>query len=390
MSPLQQYTADHRYLLHTVARLTGIADPVALEPDQFMSHLLKAARRGEFVPLDGVLVRDWNPDTRRSQSGIHLGARVYEINSVRFVRVQMEMDQNWHWAGATFLVVARQDYRRLYRAALACRRDSEPAGKPPVMIPEQAERLWENTIRFLDGANLRRIKAYGGRARRGVLLTGPPGNGKTMACRWIWEACRRHRWDWRLVTPSLYRQARNSCDAQDEIRALFSLNRRGVVFFDDMDLALRDRETTAETDDQAVFLTSLDGITISEGIVYVFTTNCRLELIDRAFKRPGRIDLVMHFELPDAALRRRLLESWHADIREHLDVDQAVCATDGFSFAELDELKNLLIMHFVDSGRWDWERALECFRLNREELGAARRCRVGFSAPAPGRNGTKA
>ena len=62
-----------------------------------------------------------------------------------------------------------------------------------------------------------------------------------------------------------------------------------------MDVALRDRDTVKETDDQAVFLAALDGIEVNEGVVYVFTTNCPLDLIDPAFKRPGRIDLVLHF-----------------------------------------------------------------------------------------------
>src|SRR4029077_1762777 len=135
---------------------------------------------------------------------------------------------------------------KLYKIALRCRRDDEPPSQPPVLPPEQLDQLFKNTIGYLDGPNLERIKAYGGRARRGVLLTGPPGNGKTMACRWIWEACRRRGWDWRLVTPSMYRQARASQEAEDEVRALFTLDRRGVVFFDDMDLALRDRDATAD------------------------------------------------------------------------------------------------------------------------------------------------
>ncbi len=164
------------------------------------------------------------------------------------------------------------------------------------MPNEQLDLLWKNTIGYLEGTNLERIKAYGGRAKRGVLLTGSPGNGKTMACRWIWEACRQRRWEYRLVTPDNYRSARSN----DGIEDLFSVERRGIIFFDDMDLALRDREKVAETEDQAVFLRAMDGIQVNEGVVFVFTTNCSLDLIDRAFKRPGRLDLVLHFKAPDA------------------------------------------------------------------------------------------
>jgi hypothetical protein len=57
------------------------------------------------------------------------------------------------------------------------------------------------------------------------------------------------------------------------IENLFGVNRRGIVFFDDMDLALRDRDKVAETEDQAVFLSAMDGITVNEGVVFVFSSS---------------------------------------------------------------------------------------------------------------------
>src|SRR5262249_44145320 len=145
-----------------------------------------------------------------------------------------------------------------------------------------------------------------------------------------------------------------------------------------MDLALRDRDTIAETEDQAVFLSAMDGITINEGVVFVFTTNCSLDLIDRAFKRPGRLDVVLHFRPPDADLRRRLIGGWHADVRSAINGEQAVASTDGHSFAEIEELKNLLVMHYMESGRWDWARALRQFAVNRAEMTAPPRRQVSF------------
>jgi cell division protease FtsH len=375
-SRLKQYTADHRYLLEVVARQAGFAAPVAIDLDDFTTPVLKAARKGELLSVDGVLVRDWDPDNRRIYPGIRLGMRVYTIDGVRLVRVRFGYNDQQNGWGLDFVAVDRKDYRRFYRIALRCRRDFEPPSQPPVLPPEQAEQLWKNTIGYLDRGNLRRIRSYGGRAKRGVLLTGAPGNGKTMACRWIWEECRRRRWDWRLVTPDAYRQAR----ATDSIEQLFTVERRGVIFFDDMDLALRDRETVHETEDQAVFLSALDGISINEGVVFVFTTNCSLELIDQAFKRPGRLDLVLHFKSPDAGLRRRLVARWHQDIRTHLDVEAAVASTEGYTFAEIEELKNLLIMRFMECGDWDWSWALDQFDINRKELSKRQLRRVGFGA----------
>jgi hypothetical protein len=376
MSDLKQYTADHRYLLEQAGRAARLADPVAIELAEFYLPVIKAARRRELLPIDGVLVRDWDPDGRRTNPGVQLGMRLYEIEDVRFVRVRFIHDDHNSCWGMDFVAVDRKDYAKLYRIALRCRRDDEPPSQPPVLPEEQLDLLWKNTIGYLDGPNLERIKAYGGRAKRGVLLTGAPGNGKTMACRWIWEACRQRRWEYRLVTPDNYRQARG----HDAIDDLFSVERRGIIFFDDMDLALRDRDKIAETEDQAVFLSAMDGIQANEGVVFVFTTNCSLDLIDRAFKRPGRLDLVLHFKAPDATLRRRLLDRWHPDIRAGLDLEQAVASSDGFSFAEIEELKNLLVMHFMDSQVWDWDWALRQFAINRHELTARPTRHVGFTS----------
>src|SRR5262249_56046795 len=102
----------------------------------------------------------------------------------------------------------------------------------------------------------------------------------------------------------------------------FRVERRGIVFFDDMDIALRDRDTVKETDDQAVFLGALDGLTVNEGVVHVFTTNCSLGLIHPAFQRPGSIDLVLHFHAPHADLRRRLMARWHPDILAAPSLDE--------------------------------------------------------------------
>src|SRR5438874_13374748 len=103
----------------------------------------------------------------------------------------------------------------------------------------------------------------------------------------------------------MYQAARRDCHAVEAVKELFAVSRPGVVFFDDMDVALRDRALAPDSDDQAVFLGAMDGIEVKEGVVYVFTTNCPVELIDPAIKRPGRIDLVLQFDPPPADLRRR-------------------------------------------------------------------------------------
>src|SRR5262245_3637425 len=112
---MQQFAEDHRSLLEAVRAGTGMADPVAVDRDEFETPLLKAARKGELLPIHGALVRDWDPHSRRADPGIELGMRVYHIEGVRFVCVRFYFDRFARSAGLQFTAVERRDYQRLYR-----------------------------------------------------------------------------------------------------------------------------------------------------------------------------------------------------------------------------------------------------------------------------------
>jgi cell division protease FtsH len=386
MTPLASYTADHRRLVEAAARVAELTDPVAFTPSHYLYYLLKSAIRGPLRPLEGVLFRDWMTSGRHYYPGTQFGVRLYTAGDIRFARCVAGMDTDYKDEAYDFFLVSRADYVRLFRIAKRASRERGPGETPPVMSAEQLDVLQQNTIGYLDRQNLKRIRELGGRPKRGLLLTGPPGNGKTSACRWLRNECLRLGLEHQEVSPDAYQAARRSCTPVQAVKDLFTVHRRGVVFFDDMDIALRDRNTVKETDDQAVFLSALDGIDVNEGVVYVFTTNCALELIDPAFKRPGRIDLVMHFEIPNAALRRELIARWHDEVRGAIDIEEAVQETSGFSFAEVEEVKNLLILHYIDSKDWDWSWAMHQFRENRQELRAKER-HVGFAPLGASTNG---
>jgi hypothetical protein len=386
-TPLADYTADHNRIVEAAATAAGLTDPVAFNPRGHLYSLLGVAVRGALVPLDGALVRQWQTGVRKYWPTTTFGIRLYTAGGVRFAHCVANVHGDYQEEAYDLFLVSRADYLRLFRIAVRAGREDVSAAPPPVLPRDQMDTLRQNTLGYLDRANLKRIKELGGRPKRGLLLTGPPGNGKTSACRWLYEECRRQGLEYTLVSPDAYQAARRSCNPVAAVKELFTVSRRGVIFFDDMDIALRDRNTVKETDDQAVFLSALDGIEVHEGVVYVFTTNCGLDLIDPAFKRPGRIDLVLHFAPPTAELRRELIGRWHADIRAGIDVAAAVEHTDGFSFAEAEELKNLLILRHLDGGGWDWAWAMEQFRQNRQELAADASRRVGFTELAPVLNG---
>ena len=385
MTPLTTYSADHRTLVAASAEAAGLTDPVAFVAGGYVYALVGNATRGPLVPIEGALVRQWLTRAKHYPSTA-FGVRVYTLEGIRFARAVATVHSDYDQGAYDVFVVSRADYVKLFRLVLRASRQKVDRGLPPVLPDDQLDVLRQNTLGYLDRGNLKRIKELGGRAKRGLLLTGPPGNGKTSACRWLWEECQRHGYEYQIVSPDAYQAARRSCNPVQAVRDLFTVNRSGIIFFDDMDVALRDRNTVRETDDQAVFLGALDGIQVNEGVVYVFTTNCSIDLIDPAFKRPGRIDLVLHFMPPDARLRRQLMERWHAEVRAGIDIDAAVRLTAGYSFAEVEELKNLLIMRYIDTNRWEWEWAMEQFRQNRTDLAEQHR-HVGFTPLAAGANG---
>lgn len=278
------------------------------------------------------------------------------------------MDEPW--------VVAEADYTRFYRLVRGLARETERDGQPaPVMPADEQKRLHDNTLGFLThGVEL--LKQYDVPQKRGVLLTGPPGNGKTMACRWLRSQCREHGFEWRHVEVDEYENARDSHD----MRHLFHLDDPGIVLLDDFDLGLRDREKVGPTPLHSILLTALDGVDQHHGIVYLFTTNAALSDLDPAFLRRGRIDQVIHFPPPNAEQRRRLIrEFWHADIVAAIDVEAVVACTAGRSFAEVAELKKLLVLGHLDTGRWDWQQAWETLVRNDS---AAKGRLIGFAGPA--------
>jgi hypothetical protein len=80
-----------------------------------------------------------------------------------------------------------------------------------------------------------------------------------------------------------------------------------------------------------------------------------------------------------------LFETWHEDIQQHVPIEAYLAATQGHSFAEIEELKNLLILHYLDAGCWNLCWALDQFAINRHELMASKHRRLGFDRIESGR-----
>ena len=373
---LVKHQLDHRACLSAAARLLGGAAR-AVDLDTSLAALL--TRHLVFEGREGIagpspLMR-FASDRRGHE--LAYGVERYRLDSgaeaIRVARVVAPRDYDASEACYEFWAVLEVDYRRLYKfLRTLVRKQHDHAA--PIMRPRDRQRLWDNSVGFLRH-RCKMLLHYGLPQRRGLLLLGQPGNGKTMACRWLRSQCQRYGLDWRSVSADEYQSNVNDSDAHE----LFKLARPGIVFFDDVDIALRDRDRFGTSQEQAVLLGALDGIDREHGVVYLFTSNATLSDIDPAFRRPGRIDTVLHFPHPDRNLRRQLVEkTWHAEIRAALDIDAVLAVSQGFSFAELEEFRRLMVLGFLESGRWDSTRAWQLFSEGRAV--GWERPKIGFAS----------
>ncbi len=299
-----------------------------------------------------------------STGDLELGFRMLETvgrHTIKILEFRKPADRNWIPFVGSLYFVRDEEYTLLIKFLEEVEQKKAPAF--PILADDISKEFRQNTLGFLLHDEAKYVE-YALPYRRGVLLAGLPGNGKTLACRWLVHECRTQGLLARVVTPDEYLAARD----QHWVDDLFRLPKKGVIIFDDLDIALKQREEDASGGwDQANFLTALDGVSRQDGVVYIFTTNLSLSRIDEAIRRPGRIDVVLAFPLPTAVLRKKFIESWPTKIIDNLpNVLTAVSDTKDLSFAAMEELRCLFAREFLESGTWDWLKVVRWFRKNRD------------------------
>lgn len=169
--------------------------------------------------------------------------------------------------------------------------------------------------------------------RRGVLLDGRPGTGKTMIGKVLAG---------KINATFMVVSAKSIYD-QHDIRHIFDAARRfapTLIFFEDIDLFGYSRDM-GRNSVLGEMLTQMDGVKDSEGIFIVASTNDKTALDRALVNRPNRFDTILHFDEPSKADREKILRLYSAKYGCDFD-DGAITAAaydaEHFTPAFLNEL----------------------------------------------------
>jgi proteasome regulatory subunit len=188
---------------------------------------------------------------------------------------------------------------------------------------------------------------------RGVLLSGPPGNGKTMLAKALANS-----------TNATFLGIVGSELAQKYIgeggrlvREIFSMAREkapSVIFIDEIDAIGSKRLDSTTSGDREVhrtlmqLLAEMDGFSESEGVMVIAATN-RMELLDKALLRPGRFDRIIGIDVPDFEGRISILEihTRNTPVDDSVDMRKLAKKCEGMSGAELKAVVTEAGMHAI-------------------------------------------
>ncbi len=213
---------------------------------------------------------------------------------------------------------------------------------------------------------------------KGVLITGPPGTGKTMLAKAVANSTEVTFLG--IVGSELAQKYIG--EGGRMVREMFDLARSkapSIIFIDEIDAIGSKRLDVATSGDREVqrtlmqLLAELDGFDSLDEVKIIAATN-RPELLDAALLRPGRFDRIITISNPNAEARELIFEvqSKHMPILDDVSFRKLAIATDGYSGAEI---KSVLIeagMQAISDGRAtcnhrDFIDAISAIDLKRKE-----------------------
>lgn len=176
---------------------------------------------------------------------------------------------------------------------------------------------------------------------RGIVLYGPPGTGKTLIAKTIASETKANFYSASAseLTSKWYG------NSSKKVEKLFEEAKEelpGIVFLDEVDSLFKDREGSHEATQRMVttFLKNLDGIDELKEVMFIGATN-RLEDVDEAILRSGRLGRQIEIPTPDREAREEILKihTKNSPVGD-LDYKQLSKDTEEMTGADLEELVN--------------------------------------------------
>ncbi|MHB1641120.1 MAG: ATP-dependent metallopeptidase FtsH/Yme1/Tma family protein [Acidithiobacillus sp.] len=200
-----------------------------------------------------------------------------------------------------------------------------------------------------------RFSALGARAPKGIILNGPPGNGKTLLAKAV---AGEAGVDFFEQNASSFVQLYVGAGAM-AVRELFAEARksgRAVVFIDEIDAVAGNRDGSMGSHDERLqtlnaLLSELDGFTDNSGIIVIAATN-RLDSLDPAITRPGRFDRKVYVPMPGVEDRANMLSWYLRKVKAGVvDVPRLARLATGFSGADIAQWVNEAAVEAARSGQ---------------------------------------
>lgn len=210
---------------------------------------------------------------------------------------------------------------------------------------EEAKEDLKEIIEFLK--NPEKFGRLGAKIPKGVLLSGAPGNGKTLLAKAVAgeASC-----PFFSISGSDFVEVFVGVGAS-RVRDLFVQAKKHapcIVFIDEIDAVGRQRgvglgggnDEREQTLNQ--LLSEMDGFSTEHGSVIVLAATNRPDVLDNALLRPGRFDRIIEVPYPDLISREQILKVHSRKIKLEgaVDLKRVARGTPGFSGADLENLIN--------------------------------------------------